>query len=126
MSLWQASSEACKQPTLMDALSWICVWENDRSVRQALRNNCRLESGTLVVGKDSDATMGQGWDTCFGICLKTVMEEWERKTAAIKAEREKRAIARWRALCERLISLQGRMTHLQFEALLNRLGIRIA
>jgi len=52
----------CKEPTLLDALTWICIWESERIVKQAKKGL-----------RDSD---GKGWDTCFKICLKTVMETY--------------------------------------------------
>ena len=63
MNIDQAVARACEEPTLLDALSWICVWESERAIDQA-RN--RYGSGT------DDA----GWDTCFRVCLKRVMESY--------------------------------------------------
>ena len=59
----EATNEACRQPTLLDALSWICVWESERAINQARFN----------FGSGSN---GAGWDTCFKICLQRVMEEY--------------------------------------------------
>ncbi len=62
MNISQATERACKQPTLLDALAWICVWESERIVKQAKRNL-----------RDAE---GKGWDTCFKACLKSVMEKY--------------------------------------------------
>jgi hypothetical protein len=62
MNIDQAVARACEEPTLLEALSWICVWENDRSVRQAVANN------------------GAGWDTCFTLCIKRVMESYPKSS----------------------------------------------
>lgn len=62
MNITEAVKQACKEPTLLDALSWICVWESERVVKQAKKNL-----------RDAD---GKGWDTCFKFCLREVMEEY--------------------------------------------------
>ena len=36
MNIDQAVLRACGELTLLDALSWICVWENERVIRQVL------------------------------------------------------------------------------------------
>ena len=63
MNIDQAVARACEEPTLLDALSWICVWESERAIKQARE---RYGSGTD----------GAGWDTCFRVCLKCVMESY--------------------------------------------------
>ena len=63
MNINEAVAIACKEPTLLDALSWICVWESERAIKQARLNQ-----------RDAD---GKGWDTCFRICLKMVMEKYK-------------------------------------------------
>lgn len=65
MNITEATKRACQEPALLDALSWICVWESERAIDQALY---RCGSGTN----------GAGWDTCFKFCLKSVMDEWRR------------------------------------------------
>jgi ABC-type nitrate/sulfonate/bicarbonate transport system substrate-binding protein len=60
MNIIEAVQEACKEPTLLKALSWIAVWESERVVK--------------VVR----ATKGP-WDTCFYICFKMVTEEWVKQ-----------------------------------------------
>lgn len=63
LNIDEAVKEACKQATLLDALTWICIWESERAIAQARFN---LGSGSN----------GAGWDTCFRFCLKRVMEEY--------------------------------------------------
>lgn len=63
MNIDEAVSTACCEPTLLDALSWICVWESERAIRQARENR----------GSGAD---GAGWDTCFRYCLNLVMESY--------------------------------------------------
>lgn len=66
LNITQAVERACEEPTLLDALSWICVWESERAIHQA-----RFNFGS--------GTNGAGWDTCFKYCLKCVMEEYWKK-----------------------------------------------
>ncbi|MCK5397780.1 MAG: hypothetical protein KAJ33_05990 [Thermoplasmata archaeon] len=60
MNITQATKRACEEPTLLDALSWICIWESERVVRQAREN--------------------EQWETCFHVCLKSVMESYGKNT----------------------------------------------
>ena len=62
MNIDQAVEKACKEPTLLDALTWICVWECERAIKQAKKEL-----------RDSN---GKGWDTCFKVCLKNVLEKY--------------------------------------------------
>lgn len=57
MNISEAVTEACKEDTLEDALTFICIWEMERIVVRV-----REHPGT--------------WDSCFGICIKTVMEKY--------------------------------------------------
>ena len=66
----EATKSACKEPTLLDALTWIAVWETERVVQQAKKY---FETGV------STASHGGGWDTCFKVCFQRVMEAWEKK-----------------------------------------------
>ena len=54
MNFEDAVKRACEEPNLLDALSWICVWENDRAVRQAAERY-----GTGAYGVE--------WATCFRV-----------------------------------------------------------
>ena len=63
MNIDQAVARSCEEPTLLDALTWICVWESERAVHQA-----RFDFGS--------GANGAGWDTCFKVCLKRVIESY--------------------------------------------------
>lgn len=66
MNATEAVSRAVEEPTLAKALSWICVWECERAIRQAKSN--------------------PQWETCFEYCIKAVMEAWAaRSTIAAPA-----------------------------------------
>ncbi len=56
LGITEAVRRACKEPTLLDALSWICVWESERVVKQARKNS--------------------QWETCFKVCLRYVTENY--------------------------------------------------
>jgi hypothetical protein len=60
---------ACQLPTLVDALTYIAVWETERAVAQAERNRDKpySEWGTSHGGR---------WDTCFKLCFAAVMDRW--------------------------------------------------
>lgn len=57
MNVSEAVERACEEPTLIDALSWICVWESERVIKQAEQNEC--------------------WETLFKHCIQLVMEKYE-------------------------------------------------
>jgi len=59
MNITEAVNRACEEPTLLDAQSWICIWECERVVKQARAN--------------------PQWETCFKVCLKLVTEEYWKK-----------------------------------------------
>lgn len=65
MNITEATERACKLPTMLDALTYICVWESERAIKQAKKGL-----------RDAD---GKGWDTCFKACLKSVMERYGRQ-----------------------------------------------
>lgn len=56
MNITQAIVRACEEPTLLDALSWICIWESERAIKQARENS--------------------GWDTRFKYYLEIVMQHY--------------------------------------------------
>ncbi len=56
MNLIEASAAACREPTLVAALTWIAVWETERVVKQA-RDNMQ-------------------WETCFRVCFEQVTCDW--------------------------------------------------
>ncbi len=64
MKLTEAVTKACLLPTLLKALTYICVWESERAIKQAKKNE-----------RDAD---GRGWDTCFKVCLQQVMQQYPK------------------------------------------------
>ena len=69
MTVVEVAVRACREPTLVKALSWMAIYETERVVRQAIRWR---ETGV------STAASGGGWDTCFEACFEAVFAEWER------------------------------------------------
>jgi len=61
---------ACREPTIIKALSYIAVWECERVIPQAHR----YLNKEIPCGSD-----GQGWDTCFEFLIKEVMEQYTVK-----------------------------------------------
>lgn len=59
LNITAATKRACEEPTLLDALSWICVWESERVVKQARAN--------------------PQWETCFKVCLQSVLDNYQQK-----------------------------------------------
>ncbi len=59
MNIIEATNRACEEPTLTEALTWICIWESERVVKQARAN--------------------PQWETCFGICIRYVMDAYWKK-----------------------------------------------
>ena len=66
MKEFEAVEKACQQPTLVDALSWIAIWETERVVRQA----------HLFFTTGERTPDGAGWETCFKHLFSRVMERW--------------------------------------------------
>jgi len=64
MKIKEAVNIACKESTLLDALTWICIWESERIVKQAKKNQRDMN--------------GKGWDTCFRYCLNEVMDKYPK------------------------------------------------
>lgn len=64
MNFKEATDRACEEDTLLDALTYICIWESERVVKQARAND--------------------QWETCFRISLKGVIETyWEKNDRRI-------------------------------------------
>ena len=78
MTLKEAVSKACEEPTLLDALTWIAVWESERVVQQARK----IYERGVRTPDDS------GWDTCFRVCFDSVMRAWKKKHKPINSECE--------------------------------------
>ena len=66
----EAVDRACEEPTLIDALSWISVWECER----VIPNAHKFLSGGPAVNNE-----GQGWETCFRFLIKEVMEQYDQQ-----------------------------------------------
>lgn len=58
MNFEEAVDEACKKTTLVDALSYICVWETERVV------------------KYTREFPDEQWETMFHYCIDTVMKKY--------------------------------------------------
>ncbi len=58
MNLVEATTRACEEDTLLDALTFICIWESERVVKQARAN--------------------EQWETCFKHSLRSVMGKYNK------------------------------------------------
>jgi hypothetical protein len=67
MKINDAVRQACQEPTLLDALDFIAIWESEHIVKQA---KAYFETGV------STASHEGGWDTCFRVCFKQVLVRW--------------------------------------------------
>ena len=67
MKLNELLKLACKEPTLIKALAFGCLWESERVVKQAHKN---LTNNT----PDIDGKM---WDTCFEYVIEQIMENYK-------------------------------------------------
>ena len=68
MNVYEAAERACQEPTLLDALAYIALWESERVVKQAHE--------ALLTGVPKGAN-GAGWDTCFKRCFELVLENYK-------------------------------------------------
>lgn len=75
MNAQQAVDRACEEPTLLEALSWIAVWECERVIPVA---------HSFLNGGKPRGYNGQGWDTCFKYLIKEVMEQYGQQKALKK------------------------------------------
>ena len=73
-----AVRDACQEPTLEAALAHIAIWESERVVKQAIRHH---ETGVSTAGH------GGGWDTCFLLCFREVLERYRGKDKCLACER---------------------------------------
>jgi hypothetical protein len=72
MNFREAVDKACEEPTLLDALSWIAIWECERVVPIAHKFLNRESN------REPD---GRGWDTCMQYLFKEVSEQYgQQKT----------------------------------------------
>lgn len=67
MNLPQAVARAREEASLVEALTYIAVWECERAIAQARE----FDRTGIRTGAD-----GAGWDTCFRSCFTAVMEAW--------------------------------------------------
>lgn len=67
MNIDEAIERACQEPTITDAIAWICEWEGQRAIEQA------IEYAKTGVRTGSD---GKAWDTCFKHCIQRVYKEY--------------------------------------------------
>lgn len=70
MEFYEAIEVACKEPTLVDALGSIAVWENERVVQQAKKF---FETGERTGSGDA------AWDTCFTYLFNQTIKAWVNK-----------------------------------------------
>jgi len=61
MNIDEAVKRAMEEETLLDALTFGCIWESERIVKEARGN--------------------ETWHTCFKITLDQIMTEWDKKIA---------------------------------------------
>ena len=73
MDLNEAVTVACREETLVDALTYIAVWDSERAVRQAIENY------KTKVTLSSEGTFGFVWDTCFKVCFEAVILKWQKE-----------------------------------------------
>ena len=60
MNITEATNEACKEDSLVEALTYIAIWENERVV-------------------DYVTTHDGIFETCFGVCFSSVLDAWKKK-----------------------------------------------
>ena len=60
---------ACQEPTLIDALTFIAIWDCNRAVRQAIEHE---KAGT----REPDGFL---YHSMFKRCFKEVLTRWEKE-----------------------------------------------
>jgi hypothetical protein len=70
MNFTEAIDRACQEPTLVDALSWIAVWECERVIPNA---------HSFLSGERPALANGQGWDSCFKYLIDETMKAYTVK-----------------------------------------------
>lgn len=72
MNFQEAVDRACEEPTLVEALSWIAIWESERVIPVA---------HSFLNGELEGNADGSGWTTCFKYLFNEVMEQYgQQKT----------------------------------------------
>ncbi len=72
LNAYEAVERACQEPTLLDALAWIAVWDTERVVVQAR--------------SDYRSPEGQQWETCFKILFQDVLEKYPDRREDYRTE----------------------------------------
>lgn len=67
MNITEAIERACQEPTLIKALSFMAIWENERAVKQALE---------WQKTDKSTASHSGSHDTCFETSFKMLLEKY--------------------------------------------------
>lgn len=67
MNFQEAIDVACCETTLEKALAFIALWECERVIPVAHE---------FLNGNKKRGPIGQGWDTCFEILIREVMEQY--------------------------------------------------
>jgi hypothetical protein len=80
-----ALRRACDEPTLVDALSFVALWECDRVIPQAHE---------FLSGRKPRDADGRGWDTCFGHLFARVIAAWNERAAGVPTTEPVAPIAR--------------------------------
>jgi len=105
-------AQALAKKTLAEALSHVATWDNERSVRQAIRN----------VGPDNRGETGHGglWDTTFEFLFKRVLDAWPELAVTRIALRERTDVAEslWQLLddIDTLSDSMKPMTFVQYQS----------
>lgn len=68
MNFDQIVERACQEPTLVDALVFAAIWENERAIKQAVE----CEKSKISTASHLDAK----FDTCFGLLFKSIIKTW--------------------------------------------------
>lgn len=66
MHIDEIIKNSLKEKTLTDAISYACTIENERAVKQAVKN----------IENDERDMDGKQWDTCFRHVIRLVMESY--------------------------------------------------
>lgn len=70
MNLSDVIDRACQEPTLLDALAWVSVWECERVI---------VEAHKVLNNQTPRNADGSGWSTCFKFLIKETMEQYTIK-----------------------------------------------
>ena len=68
MNIKEATNRALQEESLLDAITFMAIWENDRAVKQAIRNYESEE-------RNPDGSM---YDTCFRSAFQYLLSKYEQ------------------------------------------------